>query len=53
VTADARAVEHISAGRVAVASLVSERVALDATPDARIRLRTPGDLVRVLTRPWD
>jgi len=49
----ARAVEHIGAGRVPVASLVSERVGLEATPEALVRLRTPGDLVRVLTRPWD
>jgi len=28
-------------------------VGLEATPEALVRLRTPGDLVRVLTRPWD
>jgi threonine dehydrogenase-like Zn-dependent dehydrogenase len=49
----ARAVEHIVAGRAPVASLISERVGLDATPDALVRLRAPGDLVRVLTRPGD
>jgi (R,R)-butanediol dehydrogenase / meso-butanediol dehydrogenase / diacetyl reductase len=49
----ARAVDHIGAGRVPVAALISERVGLDATPAALARLRTPGDLVRVLTRPGD
>jgi threonine dehydrogenase-like Zn-dependent dehydrogenase len=48
-----RAVDHIVAGRVPVASLISERVGLDATPEALVRLRTPGELVRMLTRPWD
>jgi threonine dehydrogenase-like Zn-dependent dehydrogenase len=48
-----RAVEHIAAGRVPVASLISERVGLDATPQALVRLRKPGELVRLLTRPWD
>jgi threonine dehydrogenase-like Zn-dependent dehydrogenase len=48
-----RAVEHIGAGRVPVASLISERVGLEATPEALVRLRTPGNLVRLLTRPWD
>lgn len=46
------AVEHIAAGRVPVAALVSERVDLDHTPDALVRLRTPGELVRVLAKPW-
>ena len=48
-----RAVGHIVAGRAPVASLISERVGLDATPEALVRLRTPGELVRMLTRPWD
>jgi threonine dehydrogenase-like Zn-dependent dehydrogenase len=48
-----RAVGHIAAGRAPVASLISERVGLDATPQALVRLRTPGELVRLLTRPWD
>jgi threonine dehydrogenase-like Zn-dependent dehydrogenase len=48
-----RAVDHIAAGRVPVAALISERVGLDATPQALVRLRTPGELVRMLTRPWD
>jgi threonine dehydrogenase-like Zn-dependent dehydrogenase len=47
----AAAVGHIVAGRVPVGSLVSERVSLAGTPDALARLRQPGDLVRVLTRP--
>jgi threonine dehydrogenase-like Zn-dependent dehydrogenase len=49
----ARSVDHIGAGRVPVAALVSERVGIEATPEALVRLRAPGDLVRVLTRPWD
>jgi threonine dehydrogenase-like Zn-dependent dehydrogenase len=48
-----RAIEHIAAGRVPVAALISGRVGLDATPDALVRLRKPGELVRLLTRPWD
>jgi threonine dehydrogenase-like Zn-dependent dehydrogenase len=46
-----RAVDDIVSGRAPVASLVSEQVGLDATPDALVRLRTPGDLVRVIARP--
>jgi (R,R)-butanediol dehydrogenase / meso-butanediol dehydrogenase / diacetyl reductase len=45
------AVGHITAGRVPVTALISERVSLDDTPAALIRLRKPGDLVRVLTCP--
>jgi (R,R)-butanediol dehydrogenase / meso-butanediol dehydrogenase / diacetyl reductase len=45
------AVGHIAAGRVPVAALISERVGLDDTPSALVRLREPGELVRVLTRP--
>jgi len=45
------AVDHIAAGRVPVTALISERVSLDDTPAALTRLREPGDLVRVLTRP--
>lgn len=48
-----RAVAHIVSGEVPVASLISERVGLDGTPAALVRLGTPGELVRVLTRPWD
>jgi threonine dehydrogenase-like Zn-dependent dehydrogenase len=45
------AVGHIAAGRVPVAEIISERVSLDAVPEALARLRQPGHLVRVLTRP--
>jgi len=45
------AVGHIAAGRVPVTALISERVSLDDTPEALVRLREPGELVRVLTRP--
>ncbi len=45
------AVDHIAAGRVPVADLISERVSLDAAPSALVRLRHPGSLVRVITRP--
>jgi (R,R)-butanediol dehydrogenase / meso-butanediol dehydrogenase / diacetyl reductase len=45
------AVGHIAAGRVRVADLISERVSLDDLPSALVRLRHPGSLVRVLTRP--
>ena len=45
------AVAHLAAGRVPAADLISERVSLDETPSALVRLRQPGDLVRILTRP--
>lgn len=45
------AVGYIAAGRVPVTALISERVSLDDTPEALVRLRQPADLVRVLTRP--
>jgi threonine dehydrogenase-like Zn-dependent dehydrogenase len=45
------AVGHIAAGRVPVADIISERVGLEAVPETLARLRHPGDLVRVLTRP--
>jgi threonine dehydrogenase-like Zn-dependent dehydrogenase len=48
----ARAVECLVTGQVPGPSLVSERVPLDAAPGALTRLRDPGDLVRVLVRPW-
>jgi hypothetical protein len=48
-----RAVARIAAGRVPMASLISARLGLDATPEAPVRLRASGDLVRVLTRRWD
>jgi (R,R)-butanediol dehydrogenase / meso-butanediol dehydrogenase / diacetyl reductase len=45
------AVDHIAAGRVPVEAIISERVSLDDTPDALRRLRTPGELVRILSLP--
>lgn len=45
------AVDHIAAGRVPVEEIISERVSLDETPDALRRLRTPGELVRILSLP--
>lgn len=47
------AVSHLVARRVPVERLISERVSLDGTPGALVRLRTPGTLVRILSRPWD
>jgi threonine dehydrogenase-like Zn-dependent dehydrogenase len=48
----ARAVDCLVTGQVAGSALISERVPLDEAPDALTRLRDPGDLVRVLIRPW-
>lgn len=45
------AVEHIAAGRVPVEAIISERVSLDDTPAALVRLRKPGELVRLLSLP--
>lgn len=45
------AVDAIASGQAPVGSLVSERVDLAGTPDALYRLRSPGDLVRVLCMP--
>jgi threonine dehydrogenase-like Zn-dependent dehydrogenase len=45
------AVEHVVAGRVPVGALISERVSLADTPSALVRLRRPGELVRILARP--
>jgi threonine dehydrogenase-like Zn-dependent dehydrogenase len=45
------AVGHIAAGRVPVETIISERVSLDDTPAALVRLRRPGDLVRILSMP--
>lgn len=45
------AVGHIASGRAGTHELVSEEVDLASTPDALQRLRTPGELVRILTRP--
>ncbi|GAA3731353.1 2,3-butanediol dehydrogenase [Plantactinospora mayteni] len=47
----AQAVAHLLAGRVDGAALVSERVSLAEVPETLVRLRHPGDLVRVLVRP--
>jgi threonine dehydrogenase-like Zn-dependent dehydrogenase len=47
------AVDHLANGQAPVEKLVSERVSLDDTPDALIRLRTPGTLVRIIARPWN
>ncbi|HEY2506807.1 MAG TPA: alcohol dehydrogenase catalytic domain-containing protein [Streptosporangiaceae bacterium] len=46
------AVDAIVSGRVPAAGLISERVSLDETPAVLARLRQPGNLVRVLSRPW-
>jgi threonine dehydrogenase-like Zn-dependent dehydrogenase len=45
-------VDYLASGQVPVERLVSERVSLDATPDALRRLQTPGTLVRIIARPW-
>jgi threonine dehydrogenase-like Zn-dependent dehydrogenase len=45
------AVTHVTTGRLPVGDLISERVGLPETPDALVRLRRPGELVRVLTVP--
>lgn len=45
------AVEHIATWRAPVADIISQRISLHDTPDMLVRLRTPGDLVRVLTKP--
>jgi (R,R)-butanediol dehydrogenase / meso-butanediol dehydrogenase / diacetyl reductase len=47
------AVGHIAAGRVPADAIISERVSLDDTPAALARLRTPGDLVRILSLPGE
>jgi threonine dehydrogenase-like Zn-dependent dehydrogenase len=46
-----QAVAHLIAGRIAGADLISERVSLAQVPETLVRLRRPGDLVRVLVRP--
>jgi threonine dehydrogenase-like Zn-dependent dehydrogenase len=48
-----RAVAYIASGAAPVEKIISSRVDMAATPGALAQLRTPGDLVRVLTRPWD
>ena len=47
------AVDHLIHQRAPVDRLVSERVPLERTPDALVRLRTPGTLVRIIARPWE
>jgi threonine dehydrogenase-like Zn-dependent dehydrogenase len=47
-----RAVGYLTSGQVDGGGLISERVPLAAGPDALLRLRRPGDLVRVLVQPW-
>jgi threonine dehydrogenase-like Zn-dependent dehydrogenase len=47
----AEVVDHLVNGRAPVDRLVSERVSLADTPDALVRLRTPGSLVRILAKP--
>jgi threonine dehydrogenase-like Zn-dependent dehydrogenase len=44
-------VDHLIGGQVPVDRLISQRVSLADTPDALVRLRTPGSLVRILSRP--
>ncbi len=48
----ARALEMIASGTVDVEPLITERVALEAAPEAFVRLRHPGDLVSVLVQPF-
>jgi threonine dehydrogenase-like Zn-dependent dehydrogenase len=45
------AIGYVVSGRVPVTALISERVSLAQTPAALARLREPGALVRILTRP--
>jgi threonine dehydrogenase-like Zn-dependent dehydrogenase len=45
------AVDHLVHRRVPAERLVSERATLDQTPEALLRLRTPGSLVRIICRP--
>ena len=45
------AVGHLVNGRVPAARLISERVPLEGLPSALERLRSPGELVRVLMTP--
>jgi threonine dehydrogenase-like Zn-dependent dehydrogenase len=47
-----RAVAHLVSGEVDATQLVSERVSLEELPDMLVRLRHPGELVRVLVQPW-
>jgi threonine dehydrogenase-like Zn-dependent dehydrogenase len=47
-----RAVAHLRSGEVPAARMISERVGIDELSDALVRLRHPGELVRVLVQPW-
>ena len=47
----AAALDAVVTGRVPAGDLISERVGLGDTPDALVRLRTPGGLVRILSLP--
>jgi hypothetical protein len=44
-------VDHLIGGELPVDRLISERVSLADTPDALVRLRDPGALVRILSKP--
>jgi threonine dehydrogenase-like Zn-dependent dehydrogenase len=46
-----RVVDHLIGGELPVDRLISERVSLADTPDALVRLRAPGALVRILSKP--
>jgi threonine dehydrogenase-like Zn-dependent dehydrogenase len=48
----ARALELIASGEAQVDGLISDRVCLEAGPEAFSRLRQPGQLVSVLVQPW-
>jgi threonine dehydrogenase-like Zn-dependent dehydrogenase len=48
----ARSLEMIASGEVNVEALITERVPLEAGPQAFVRLRHPGDLVSVLVQPF-
>jgi threonine dehydrogenase-like Zn-dependent dehydrogenase len=47
----ARSLEMIASRKVEVETLITERVPLEAGPEAFVRLRHPGDLVSVLVQP--
>jgi threonine dehydrogenase-like Zn-dependent dehydrogenase len=48
----ARSLAMIASRQVEVEPLITERVPLEAGPDAFVRLRHPGDLVSVLVQPF-
>jgi threonine dehydrogenase-like Zn-dependent dehydrogenase len=45
------ALDLIASGRVQVQPLISERIPLEAAPEAFVRLRTPESAVGVLVQP--